>query len=292
MKRTILKRISIILAMCSIFSLAACTKEEPETTTTLPEGTSQEQPSETQAAETTSEEATLPAGATTTAQNTTQAAAKKPETKEEIAKYYAAAVNKVKTSAKSISKVYVNNTNYQSIVEIGNNDAISSIAQSLMGQFLKEDTTKVTYSTPADYVAHFPPNKSATCNLAAGMIDTAECKDLGSEYEITIKMNSSMSSPDVDPPFGGGKVGTTFNIVDVDQVTGAAGSMVSLEGMKNSYFDASLTCKIDKATGNMTYLDQTLPSTMEFAKVTAAVIIKVNNAKLGLQYQEKWEVEW
>lgn len=295
MKHTILKRTSLALAFSAVFTLASCTKDKTDETTTVSESISatEVQPSETVTSETVSDGATTAANTDgTTVESLTQTADKKPQTKEEIAQYYAAAVNKVKTSAKSVSKVFVSNTNYQNIVEIGSNNTISDLAQSLMGKFLKEDTSKVTYSSPADYVTYFPPNKSATCGLNASMIDTATCEDLGSEYEIKIKMNSSTSAPDVNPAFGGGKVGTTFNIVDIQNVTDAAGSMVKIEGMKNSYFDAFLTCKIDKATGNMTFLDQTLPSTMEFSKVTAAVIISVNNAKLGLQYQEKWEVEW
>lgn len=302
MRQFILKFTSTLVLLCLLFSFSSCkdkidddeSSTEIDTTDEISEVESTDE-DDSQVEQTDNEVEDTENNVTaedTTLDNIQTGIAAMPETKQEIVKYYADAVNKVKSSAKSIAKVYTNTINYNQIVEVGNNSTISGIAQSLMGSFLKEDRTRTEYSSATDFVNFFPPKKSQTCNITADMIDTAECRDLGSEYEIKIRLNSSMDAPDVNPPMGGGKAGTAFNIVDTQEILDAAGSMVKLEGTKNSYFDASLTCKIDKKTGNMTSLEQILPSTMEFSKVTAAVIISVNNPKIGLEYHEHWEINW
>lgn len=200
-----------------------------------------------------------------------------------VVAYYKTAHAKTLAEAKSISRVYSNTLNYKSVLEIGDSSALAKIAQSLMGTFMKEDTSKIDY-TGGDMAKEFP-GKNAQ-NLTADMVSEASCKDNGDTYTIVIKINSTDQSPD-----DGTKTSCIVPVVDEKSITDAAGSMVKLEGIANEYVGGNITATIDKASGRITHVETDCPSYMKFAKAGVA-IITVDNCRIGLEYQTKWDVNY
>lgn len=218
----------------------------------------------------------------------------KPSTIAEIVSYYNAASTKVKTSAKMATRVYNNTTNYKEILEIGSSDALVGIAKNLMESNMEEDLSRVEYSTRQEIIDNFPVRTITQSNLKESSVAKATCEDIGSYYKIYILLNCTENNPDVNPPLGGGKAGSLMNIVETSAITDAAGFIINFVDLENHYVDASVTCKIDKETGNMTYLETYLPSTMNFGEVSLKPLgfPKFNDISLGLCYEEKWEISW
>ena len=200
-----------------------------------------------------------------------------------VVAYYKSAHAKTLAEAKSVSQVYSNTLNYNNVLEIGDNSTIAGIAQKLMGSFLKEDTTKTDYSG-ADMASKFP-GKNAQ-NLTADMVSEATCTDNGDTYTVFIKMNSTDQAPD-----DGTNTSCILPTVDESEVTAAAGSMVKLEGLANDYVGGNITATIDKASGRITHIETDCPSYMKFTKAGVA-FITVDNCRIGLEYQTKWDVNY
>ncbi len=207
-------------------------------------------------------------------------------TKEGVVEYFKTAHAKVLAEAKSVTRTYDNTINYNEVLEIGGNSTLEGIAKSLMGTFMKENTEELVY-TGADMKANFPAKNKGAAGLTADMVKDAICAEDGDNYIITIVIDSSEESPDL-----GDKSSNLVNTVDEKQVTDAAGSMVSLEGLENHYIAPKLVATIDKATGQITAVETTCPSYMCFSKATAALVISVSNCRIGLEYQQKWTVQW
>ncbi|MCR5781381.1 MAG: hypothetical protein K6G90_01455 [Clostridia bacterium] len=205
--------------------------------------------------------------------------------KASVVEYYKAAHAKALANASKVTRVYDNSTNYNSVLEIGNNSTLAGIAQKLMGTFLKENTEALEF-TGSDIGANFPPAGGNSNGLTADMISDFSCTEDGSNYIISLTIDSTEDNPDK-----GEKTGNLCTVVDEAGVKEAAGSMVKLEGMENHYIGATATATIDKATGNLIHLETDVPSYMIFAKASV-MIVSVENARIGLEFQQKWDVEY
>jgi len=215
----------------------------------------------------------------------------KPSTKAEIVDYYNKAVNKVKSEAKSVVKFYDNSTNYKGIVNAG---GLSKVGKTLMDAFLKENHDRVTYTGTPEIVKAFPVEGYKTSTITPDIVKKATCEDKDSYYEITLVANCSDSKPDVNPPKNGSIVGKMFNILvptDITDATDKAGALLELKGIKYSYMGGEIVARVDKATGNMTYLYTKLPMVLSFEKARALALV-VDDAAIGLQFENKWEINW
>lgn len=207
-------------------------------------------------------------------------------TKEGVVEYFKTAHAKVLSEAKSATRTYDNTTNYESYLEVGGNDTLAGVAKQLMGMFMKENTDPLV-CTGADIATNFPPTKNSCAGLTADMISDYSCKEEGDNYVITLTLNSSKESPDL-----GDNAAHLVSIVESKTVEDAAAGFVSFEGLKNEYIAPTVTATINKTTGQMTALETLTPSYMKFDKATVAIFINVNNVGIGLQYEQKWTVEW
>lgn len=207
-------------------------------------------------------------------------------TKEGVVEYYKKAHAKVLAEAKSATRTYDNPTNYEQYLEVGGNDTIAGVAKQLMGMFMKENTEPLV-CTGADIAANFPPSKNSCAGLTADMIGAYSCKEEGNNYIITLTIDSSKESPDL-----GEKSGHLVSIVEAKTVEDAAAGFVTFKGLENRYFAPTITATIDKTTGQMTAFESVVPSHMCFASATAMYVITVNDVGIGLQYEQKWTIEW
>lgn len=209
-----------------------------------------------------------------------------PSTPAEVVNYYKECYDKIAKEGKSATLTWNNTTNSPAVLQVG---ALSSVASSLMGSFLKEATPNTELA-----VADVAPKGVTTCNLTADMVADATCTDKGSTYEVHIKLKPTQDNPDVNPPAGGGKAGTIVDVVDVADITNAAGSFVNFDNPQNSYFDTEVTATIDKATGHITELYTKCPSIMSFGKVAVKPMgfPSIENAQIGLTYENKYSIAY
>lgn len=212
----------------------------------------------------------------------------KPSTKAEIIEYYNKANTKVRQSAKSITHTYKKTTLYKDIVETGN---LSAAAKILIKAFVKEEKEHPTYTNRNDIINMFPAGRVKTSNITEVSVKEAKCIDKGDYYEIYLSANCSDSNPDVNPKDGSGVAGRFFTVLMPSEVTDAARKVVSVNGVKFSYVGGYVQADIDKKTGNMTKLSLNMPVILSIDSAKAG-ILKVENAKIGLDFNEEWTVQW
>ncbi len=217
---------------------------------------------------------------TTAAQNTEQTTAPAapsgaPQGTAAILNYYNTAANKIKTDAKSVTRNY---EDYQHNPEkLVLPSALQKFGEQLIGGFLKKNDTPQTYEG-GDAKNFYIPGESYTSKLTEADIKSAECKDNGSEYEITIITKTSKN-----PTYGQG-VSAGFEIIKTDDVMDAAGFIV--KSFDTEYYDCKIQCKVDKATGHVTWINFSTPIVMNVATKIAI------NATVGMTFEKDFTVAY
>lgn len=156
--------------------------------------------------------------------------------------------------------------------------ALQSIGSGLISQFLKKDETPVDY-TGADIQANFPvKGESYVSQITEADIASAACQDDGTNYNITLKFNEC-----TDP--AGNGCAAAFNVIKADEVYSAA---KVVKNFSCRYYDAMIECKIDKASGNVTWVKYTLPMVLS---VTAQVVVTLD-AKVGMTFIDDYTITY
>ena len=273
------KALALILTAVILMSFTACTKFEfvvhlggtpsqntgtnetpaPDTNTT-PEATTAApvQENTTAASEATtaapSQESTTAATAPQEATTAAPAPSGAPQGTAAILNYYNTAANNIKAKAKSVTRNYEDyQHNADKLVLPG---ALQKFGEQLIGGFLKKNETPQTYEG-ADVKNFYLPGESYVSKLTEADIKSAECKDNGKEYEITI-----ITKTEKNPTYGQGISGG-FEIIKTEDVMDAAGFIVKT--FDTEYYDCKIQCKVDKATGNITWLNLSTPIIMNVA---------------------------
>ncbi len=213
-----------------------------------------------------------------TAGTTVKQTAKVPATPAEIAALYVTANNNVKTKAKKATLTYRNATNYKGFVEAG---ALSSVGKLLMDRYLKEEPDLNEAHTD-DIAAKFPP-VGTTSHLTAADINKATCVDKGSFYFVTILLK-----PDKNPKAGYGS-GSICNVINTQEIYDAASAYVDISNIVLDYDGVYCEADIDKATGNLTKLYTKVPMYLGLHAEKIGIGV---DAKVGLQFEEKWTVNY
>ena len=210
-----------------------------------------------------------------------------PSTTAEVLKYYCDAYNKIGSEGKAVTRTYDYTSNYKNILRINNNSTLESIANSLMNRFMVETTDPLAGDAGA-----LPPVGLTTLNITEDKVSSATCTDKGDTYEIVVKSTGTDDNYEADVNPGEGSAGLIGPLLRTDDVTGAAGSLISFEGLHAYYATASVTATVDKAGGHITKLVYETPCVLHFDQVTAAVIVKVKNCDIGLLFQQTWTVDY
>lgn len=210
-----------------------------------------------------------------------------PSTTEEVVALYVSAYNKIASEATKATKTYDYTSNYNNILKIGDNSTLAGIAESLMGQFMVENTEAVDH--PLENV---PPVGLTTSPLTAADVASATCVDNGATYTVTITSTGTDDNPEVNPTVGNGSAGKIGQLIETSAITDAVGNIIKFEGLALKYSDCSVTATIDKATGRITDLYYRMPGVLHFDKVTAAVIVSVNDCDIGLLGEQRWTITY
>lgn len=210
-----------------------------------------------------------------------------PSSTEEVVALYVSAFNKMKSEATKATKTYDYTSNYNNILKIGNNSTLAGIAESLMGKFMVENTEATDFA-----VADVAPVGSTSSPLTAADVASATCVDNGATYTVTITSTGTDASPEVNPTVGAGSAGKIGPLIETTAITDAVGSVIKFEGLALRYSDCSVTATIDKASGRITDLYFRMPGVLHFDKVTAAVIVSVNDCDIGLLGEQRWTITY
>lgn len=203
---------------------------------------------------------------------------KAPQTKGEIVEYYKAANAKVKAQAKSVTRVYNRASNYNDVIETGNNPLLSKIGKAVMGRFLTEDLEPKTFATRDEIAGAFPPS-NAVCGLTPEDVETATCTDKGAFYEIEIHM-----LPEVDPVNGKG-TGAVGTIITKQEITDAVAGYVDISEIHCDYENVYLIASISKGSGDITELYVHMPMYLNLSALGM-------DCKVGLCFEDRYTVEW
>ena len=177
------------------------------------------------------------------------------KTAAEILKLYNDSANKVKTNATQVVKNYeYRKMNEETLVMPG---ALKSLASTIIPKFMGDDLEPQIYDTPELIKEKFiVPGQDYTSMLTEADVVEATCTDNGTEYEIMIKVIDETN------PVQGKGVGAGFDVIEMgDMTNNEYGKMI--ERFDCKYFNCVLKCKIDKATGNMTWANYTTPLIMD-----------------------------
>ncbi len=191
---------------------------------------------------------------------------------------YKTAVTKAKSSSKTVTHTKTGATNYKNIVEAGK---LSSAASTLMGAFMKE-------SEPNKVVdkAELPPEGGAG-KLTKATVKSATVKEEGNYQVVTINFKDA-----VNPVRGADGIGAAVNVIEESQITDAIKMVpgLNLDNIKVAYENVYVTCKIEKATGNMVYLFVDAPCVLSLnAKLG---FLSVDNAKVGIECKDEYTIAW
>ena len=217
---------------------------------------------------------TTKAPALTTAPTTTKPVQKTPSTKAEILALFTKSANKIKTSAKKVTRNYEDLQHNEDKLEVP--AILKGIGTGLINTFLKKDETPVDYATKEDIIKEYPVRGQNYVTAAKESdLKSATCTDDGKYYNVTLTFIDA-----TDPTNTG--AATSFNIIKADEVYAAASVVKSFSA---TYYDAKIVCKIDKATGNMVSATYTLPIVM---KVKALGV----DAQVGMTFIDDYSITY
>lgn len=282
------KIIALVLALCFVFAFAACKKDKDNSDTTTGEpntsangetiANDESSDAEPASGDESTEAQTDASGNTVapaTEKNTQgsgsqggnhggSTTASKPATKAEIVAYFNKAINGVKPSAKSVTRV--SETNYRSgkiTVPSIVDKLVGGIDSFVDGQLKKNSKGSETFSNSAAIKANFPvENESWSSKLTANDVASATCTEAGGVYTITIKTVADKASSNVH--HGSGHAPKVFSVVLPsvinDQFSGGVLKSVAkafkIGTAQMEYPSGTVTVKVDAKTSrviNATY---------------------------------------
>lgn len=203
---------------------------------------------------------------------------KELSTPREQLNYFLTAFKKVKTDAKSAEKYWKNDTNYKGVVEAP--AGLGVMAQSLMESNMESgDVTDEKY-TGEDIKKYFPPKDGAEIDFGTKDVKSIELREDGEYYIITIVCRGGVNLQN------GKGAGAVTNLLSRNQIYDPISNIPVLKNIGEptiTYDSATCVAKIEKKTGNLVDYYTTLPLYLAFPKV---------NVKVGLQFEEKWRMEY
>lgn len=210
-----------------------------------------------------------------------------PSTKEEVIAYYVAAYNKIDKDAKSIVRNYDNTSQYNNILNVNGNSKLESLANKLMGMFMGPTEEDIEYS-----INDLPPKNNASITITPAQVATATCVDQGATYLITMTSTGTDDNYELDAQPGQNSAGVIGPLLRTEDVTDAAGSFLSFEGLHAKYATCTVKATVDKASGHITNFDFNSPCILHFDQVNALKIVKVQNCDIGLLFEQRWTINY
>ena len=169
------------------------------------------------------------------------------KTTAEIVEIYNSAANKIKATAKSITRNYSKMKSLPEYLQLPS--AIDSLGKWAIEKFVKGSDEPAYFTTKDDIVAYFPVSgENYTSHLTADMVKNAAIKDNGKTYDITIVLhNDKLTSPKKGTVYAG-----VFNTVSASTFEDINIPGTTFESVKINGINGKINCTVDKATRNIT----------------------------------------
>ena len=220
-------------------------------------------------------DASAPAGDASAPAGNASAPTGAPTDKAGLIKLYNESANKIKTNATKVVRNYEDLRQDEQYLEMPS--LLKSVGSGLISKFLKKNETPVEYASNADIIANYPvKGQNYVSQATEADITDATCTDDGTNYNITLKF------AECTDPQGTG-CANAFNIITSEEIAEGSGGIVSESSVR--YYDATITCKIDKATGNMVSANYVLPMVLS---VKAMGI----NAAVGMTFEHDYTITY
>lgn len=195
----------------------------------------------------------------------------------EIVALFNESANKIKTDAVKVTKNYEDRTHMEEYLQVP--DALAGMAADLLETSFKDDTDPIEYATKEDIIANFQvPGQTWVSQLTEADIAEAKCVDIGTEYEMYIKLN-----PSTNPEPGNG-VAKAFDTITSSEIMEKAPPMV--KDFTTEYFDCIIRCKIDKESKNITWINYSSPLIL---KLKVEFFGKLD-AQVGLKFEKDYNI--
>ena len=205
-----------------------------------------------------------------------------PVTTAEILELFTKSANKIKADAIKVTRNYEHRQHNEEQTKMP--PALQTIGSGLITTFLKDENTPVEYASTQEITEKYPvQGQNYVCRAEEGDIADASCDDDGTYYNITLKFHES-----VDPNEGEGCF-SAFNCLKSEDITSAPGVSAILKSFSLKYYDAVITCKIEKSTGNMVSANYTLPMVLS---VNAKVLFSELDAQVGMTFVDDYTIEY
>lgn len=168
----------------------------------------------------------------------------------EIVSMYNTAANKIKPTAKTITRNYCKKDNLPEYLELPS--AISSIGEWAINQFVKGSDEPAIFDEKEEIDEYFPISyESYTSKLTADMVKSATCVEDGNTYKITIILkNDSITSPKKGTGYAG-----VFNTVNASTFEDISIPGTTFESVKCNGINGKIQCTIDTSTQRISYLN-------------------------------------
>lgn len=242
----------------------------------------------TNSTETTNAPATTNSGdsgaVATTSPATTAAVSNGSMTVEQIVNLYNTAANKIKTDATQVTRNYHHLSIPEDTLELPS--AIQGIGKTAISTFVKPDDNAQSWTSKDDIKAIVPVgNEDYTSKMTASMVESAECKDNGSTYTVTIKLHDDAIT---NPEKGQGYAGV-FNTTSASTFTGINIPTVTFNEVTINGVDGAIKCTIDKASGHIT--DITFNNT-DILKLNVKVVVSTIDCKMAMVQEDNFTIEY
>ncbi len=209
----------------------------------------------------------------------------KPQTKAEIVEYFNTVSNKVKTNAKSVTKV--REENYQAKdIDLGSLGAFSGPVNKLINDNMgvNDEQSGRTGTTAEEKNAIYPvENEAWSSKLTLDDIDDATITEANGVYTITITVKEDELATEY--AHGTGHHGKAFNIVMPQTIKDNAGAASSLlSSLKVGYQGGKVIVKVDAASG------QVISANYDFVWLLNIDMFGGITAHFGIKtdYEVKW----
>lgn len=197
--------------------------------------------------------------------------------KAEIIELFNTAANKIKPNATKITLNYKKQEHLSEYTELPS--AIQSVGSGLISTFLKDANDPEVWDSKEVINEKFPKqNETWSGKVTEADVTEVSCTDDGTSYNITLKFIES-----TDPKGVG--VDNAFNTLSSEDVMSATPIVT---GFSVRYFDGVINCKIDKATGKITWINYHNPMVLS---AEAKVIVAVSGT-VGMMFEEDYTIEY
>lgn len=194
-----------------------------------------------------------------------------------IVKTYQDAMNKAKSSAKSVILVSSGATNYNGIFEAG---ALSDVGQGLVDKFMG-----ISEKNEEVGKGKLPPD-GKTVNIDISKVKSAKQSKSGDNTVIVITMKDYNN-----PVAGDGGIGSVINPIEESVITGSISSVpgLSLSNIVLQYENVRVTATLDK-NGNLIKYEVDAPSVLCLSAKLG--FISIDNAKVGIEVQDVYKISY